>query len=67
MLVGHEPLLSQTAALLLGKEQVSGLGKASCLCLEPRLKPGKPARFLWFAPAGGKLISSAKKALVPVQ
>ena len=65
MLVGHEPLLSQTAALLLGKEQVAGLGKGTCLCLELRLKPGKPARFLWSAPVGGKLISSAKKALAP--
>ena len=65
MLVGHEPLLSQTAALLLGKERVAGLSKGTCLCLEPRLKPGKPARFLWSAPASGKLISSAKKALVP--
>jgi len=65
MLVGHEPLLSQTAALLLGKEQVAGLGKGTCLCLEPRLKPGKPARFLWSAAIGGRLIRSAKKALVP--
>ena len=65
MLVGHEPLLSQAAALLLGKEQVAGLGKGSCLCLESRLKPGKPARFLWLAPASGKLMTSAKKALVP--
>ncbi len=65
MLVGHEPLLSQTAALLLGKEQVAGLSKGTCLCLELRQKPDKPARFLWSAPAGGKLISSAKKALAP--
>jgi phosphohistidine phosphatase len=67
MLVGHEPLLSQTAALLLGRERVAGLAKGACLCLEPRQKPGKPARFLWLAPAGGKLVSSAKKALVPVE
>jgi len=67
MLVGHEPLLSQTAALLLGKEQVAGLGKGTSLCLELRQKPGKPARFLWSAPACGKLISSAKKALVPAE
>ncbi len=65
MLVGHEPLLSQTAALLLGKEQVAGLSKGTCLCLELRQKPDKPARFLWSAPADGKLISSAKKALAP--
>jgi len=65
MLVGHEPLLSRTAALLLGKEQVAGLGKGTCLCLELRQKPGKPARFLWSAPASGKLMTSAKKALVP--
>lgn len=65
MLVGHEPLLSQTAALLLGKEQVAGLGKGTCLSLELRPKPGKAARFLWSAPASGKVISSAKKALVP--
>lgn len=65
MLVGHEPLLSQTAALLLGKEQVAGLGKGTCLCLELCQKPGKPARFLWSAPAGAKLMTSAKKALVP--
>ena len=67
MLVGHEPLLSQTAALLLGKEQVAGLGKGTCLCLELRQKPGKPARFLWSAAAGGRLIRSAKKALVPAE
>lgn len=65
MLVGHEPLLGQAAALLLGREEVAGLAKGSCLCLELRDKPDKPARFLWYAPLSGKLISSAKKALVP--
>ncbi|WP_277057390.1 phosphohistidine phosphatase SixA [Trichlorobacter lovleyi] len=65
MLVGHEPLLGQAAALLLGREEVAGLAKGSCLCLELRDKPDKPARFLWYAPVSGKLISSAKKALVP--
>jgi phosphohistidine phosphatase len=67
MLVGHEPLLSQTAALLLGKERVAGLGKGTCLSLELRSKPGKPARFLWSAAVSGKVISSAKKALAPVE
>jgi hypothetical protein len=65
MLVGHEPLLGQAAALLLGREEVAGLAKGGCLCLELRDKPDKPARFLWYAPVSGKLISSAKKALVP--
>lgn len=64
MLVGHEPLLSQTAALLLGRERVARLAKGSCLCLEIRQKPGKPARFVWYA-AAGNLVRSAKKALVP--
>ncbi len=67
MLVGHEPLLGRAAALLLGREEVAGLAKGSCLCLELRDKPDKPARFLWYAPVSGKLISSAKKALVPKQ
>lgn len=67
MLVGHEPLLSQTVALLVGKDRVAGLGKGTCICLELRLKPGKPARFLWSAAACGKLVRSAKKALVPAE
>lgn len=65
MLVGHEPLLSQAAAMLLGREGVAGLAKGCCLCLELRFKPDKPARFLWYATASGKVISSAKKALDP--
>lgn len=67
MLVGHEPLLSRTAALLLGRESVAGLAKASCLCLEYRDKPGKPAKFAWYAVPLRKLISSARKALGPAQ
>lgn len=66
MLVGHEPLLGQIAALLLGKERVAGLAKGSCLCLETREKPGKPARFLWYA-AAGSVVRSSKKALVPTE
>jgi phosphohistidine phosphatase len=66
MLVGHEPLLSQTAALLLGKELAAGFAKGSCLALELRAKPGKPAQFLWYAATAGKVISTAKKALVSV-
>jgi len=67
MLVGHEPLLGQTAALLLKKERVAGFGKGSCLCLELCEKPEKPARFNWYAAAGSKIICSAKKALVPAE
>ena len=63
MLVGHEPLLSGTAALLLGRESVPGLAKASCLCLEYRNKPGKPAQFIWYALPLRKLICSERKAL----
>lgn len=66
MLVGHEPLVGQTAALLLGRERIARLAKGSCLCLETRQKPGKPARFGWYA-ASGNLIRSAKKALVSVE
>lgn len=66
MLVGHEPLLSQTAALLLGKELVAGFAKGGCLVLELRDKPDKPAKFIWYAATTGKVTSSAKKALVPV-
>lgn len=65
MLVGHEPLLSRTAALLLRKEQVAGLGKGGCLALKLRETPGKPAKFLWYAATTGKVICSVKKVLVP--
>jgi len=66
LLVGHEPLLAQAAALLLKKERVAGLAKGSCLSLELHKKPEKPARFNWYA-AAGKMIRSAKKALVPAE
>lgn len=65
MLVGHEPLLSQCAARLLGKESVAPLVKGACLHLELRDKPRKPVRFHWYAPPTGQVINSAKKALEP--
>ncbi|MBV5337724.1 MAG: phosphohistidine phosphatase SixA [Deltaproteobacteria bacterium] len=67
MLVGHEPLLGQTAALLLKMERVAGLAKGSCLCLELHKNPEKPSRFNWYAAAGSIMIRSAKKALVPAE
>jgi len=67
MLVGHEPLLSQAAALLLGREMVAGLAKGSCLCLELPEKPDKPAKFHWYAAPSRKVVRSAKKALVSAE
>lgn len=67
MLVGHEPLLSQLAATLLGRQLVNGFSKGSCLALELRSKPGKPAKFIWYLPLVGKTISSVRKALVPAE
>lgn len=63
MLVGHEPLLGQVAAELLGKSKLAGLAKGSCLALELRDKSDKPARFLWYTSTGGKLNRTAKKFL----
>ena len=67
MLVGHEPLLGQVAAELLGRHQLTGLAKGSCLALELRDKPDKPARLLWYAVPGKKISSSGKKLLEPAQ
>lgn len=67
MLVGHEPLLSRTAALLLGRESLPGLAKASCICLEYRDKPGKTAKFIWYALPLRKLICSERKVLGPAK
>lgn len=66
MLVGHEPLLSQTAALLLGRGLSVSFAKGGCLYLELRTKPGKPAKFKWYAAPSGKVLSSVKKAVTPV-
>lgn len=65
LLVGHEPLLSGLAAALLEKELAFPFAKSGCLALQLRDKKGKPARFLWYTPANGKTIRSAKKACVP--
>lgn len=65
LLVGHEPLLSGLAAALLASELTFPFAKSGCLALQLREKKEKPARFLWYAPAGGKSIRSAKKACVP--
>ncbi len=65
VLVGHEPLLSTLAAKLLQRELPGSLGKASCLALELRAKPGKAAKFLWYQPTTGKTVSSPRKALAP--
>jgi phosphohistidine phosphatase len=62
MLVGHEPLLSQTAALLLGKEQLPGFGKGSCLSLELRDSQAK-SKFVWYAPRIGNIVKSLRKFL----
>lgn len=67
MLVGHEPLLSQAAALLLGRERVAGFAKGGCLALELRDRPVKPVKFLWYATTPGNVTRSSKKALVPVE
>lgn len=67
MLVGHEPLLGQVAAELLGRRQIAGLAKGSCLALELRDKPDKPARLLWYAVPGTKTTKSGKKLLEPAQ
>lgn len=67
MLVGHEPLLSQTAALLMERELLTGLAKGSCLCLERREKAGKPARFCWYAVPSRKVVCSLKRVIVPSQ
>jgi len=67
MLVGHEPLLGQVAAELLGRHQITGLAKGSCLALELRDKPDKPVRLFWYAVPGKKISSSGKKLLEPVQ
>lgn len=64
MLVGHEPLLSNLAALLLGYEHVPPLAKGSCLALS--WKPEQEDRaavFQWYAVSGKNLITSARKAL----
>lgn len=63
MLVGHEPLLSQLAAALLGREQLAGLAKGSCLALKLRDKPDRPVKLLWYAVPGRKLSKTAKKIL----
>lgn len=63
--VGHEPQLSQLAALLLGFEHIAPLTKGGCLALS--VKPdrtGRHAAFNWYAPATGKLVTSPRKALV---
>lgn len=67
MLVGHEPLLSRTAALLLGQKTLAGLAKGSCLCLELPDKTDKPAKFHWYAAPSRKIIRSAKKVLAPAE
>ena len=67
MLVGHEPLLGQIAAELLGSRQVGGLAKGSCLALELRDKPDKPVRLLWYAVPGRKISNSGKKLLESAQ
>jgi phosphohistidine phosphatase len=65
MLVGHEPQLSRVAAFLLGFEHIAPLQKGSCLALswKPE-KEGSHAVFQWYAAAGKKLVTSARKALV---
>lgn len=65
LLVGHEPLLSGLAAALLESELAFPFAKSGCLALQLREKKEKPARFLWYTPASGKSIRSAKKACVP--
>lgn len=65
MLVGHEPLLSQLAAELLGRARVNALAKGGCLALELSDKPGKPARLLWYAAPGSKVSFSGRKLLEP--
>lgn len=65
MLVGHEPLLGQVAAELLGRQQIAGLAKGSCLALELRDKPDKPVRLLWYAVPGRKISNSGKNLLEP--
>lgn len=67
VLVGHEPLLSTLATALLQRELLGSLGKASCLALELRAKPGKAAKFLWYQPTAGKTVSSPRKALAPAR
>ena len=67
VLVGHEPLLSALASALLQRELRGDLGKASCLALELRAKPGKAAKFLWYQPTTGKTVNSPRKALVPAR
>ncbi len=65
LLVGHEPQLSHLAALLLGFEHIAPLAKGSCLALS--VKPDqadKRAAFNWYAPVGGKLVTSQRKALI---
>lgn len=65
LLVGHEPLLSGLATALLESELAFPFAKSACLALQLREKKEKPARFLWYTPASGKSIRSAKKACVP--
>ena len=65
MLVGHEPLLSQVAAVLLGINRMAGLAKGGCLALKLRDKPDRPAKLLWYAVPGRKLSKTAKKLLEP--
>lgn len=64
MLVGHEPLLSGLAAALLESELAFSFAKSGCLALQLRKKKEKPAKFLWYTPANGNTICSAKKACV---
>lgn len=63
MLVGHEPLLGQLAAALLGRKHLAGLAKGSCLALKLRDKPDRPAKLLWYAVPGRKLSKTAKQLL----
>lgn len=59
MLVGHEPQLSQLAALLLGYAPLPSLQKAGCLALSWNLLHNFTlARFEWYAPRGKKAITS---------
>lgn len=65
LLVGHEPLLSGLAAALLHNELAFHFAKSGCLALQLRKNRDKPAKFLWYAPANGKTIRSAKKGCIP--
>lgn len=61
-LVGHEPLLGELAARLVGRPLVSGLAKGSCLALElGKRVPDKPADILWYQVPGRKPVTKAKR------